>query len=223
MEERVLKQMITAVDEVVRTNKSDFYKYDLHSLSDYNTPDFLWSVRETGTSLLVIDRDKMLRKLRENEQCRFSFMQHPNLALHSFLYFPGVKTFHYVDGVMNEVEHPNDSASDIWNDVSMYLQEIVNKEFGDKERKHWHSHMRVHFSTPTIWHSIYEAVHSEGGDSLLQILKSFRDYERGAVDEKIVIAGDWSPSDFSFYHERNGECIINGGILFYDGKWHRHT
>lgn len=223
MKEQVLKQMIAAVDEVVKQNKQDFYKYDLHSLSDLETPEFFWGVRETGTQLLVIDRNDMLKRLRENEQCRFSFMRHPAQAPHNFLYFPGVKTFHYDNGVMNEVEHPKGAVYGVWNSVRKYLQDTIDKEFGDKEREHWHSYMRVHFSSSDIWCEIYKAIHSEGGESLLQILKSFRSWERGAVKEKVVISGDWSPNSFSFSHTRNGERVMNGGILFYDGKWHRHT
>lgn len=223
MKEQILKQMIAAVDEVVRQNKSDFYKYDLHSLADLETPEFFWSVRETGTQLLIIDRNAMLKRLRENEQCRFSFMRHPAQAPHSFLYFPGVKTFHYEYGAMNEVEHPKGAVYSVWNDVRKYLQDTINKEFGDKEREYWHSYMRVHFSSSDIWRKIYRSIHSEGGESLLQILKSFRSWERTAVNEKVVISGDWSPNSFSFCQTRNDECAMNGGILFYDGKWHRHT
>lgn len=223
MEEHVLKQMISAVDEVVKQNKSDFYKYDLHALSDWNTPEFYWSVYASGTQLLVINKDGMLKNLRENERKRFHFMQHPEHPLYSFLYFTGVRTFHYKDGVLNEIEHPAVTVNSAWNEVSKYLQNIIDKEFGDKERKYWHSRMHVNFSTPNILHHILKAIHSEGGKSLLEILRSFRSWERGAVDETIVIGGDWSPNSFSFYHGRNGKCVLNGGILFYDGKWHRHT
>lgn len=163
---------------------------------------------------MVIDQESMLKRLRENEQCRFSFMRHPAQVPHSFLYFPGVKTFHHKDGVMSEVEHPNDAVYGVWNSVRKYLQKVIGKEFGDKERKHWYSYMRVHFSSPDIWRDVYKAIHSEGGESLLQILKSFRSWERGAVNEKVVVCGDWSPNSFSFCHKRNDECVMNGGILF---------
>ena len=225
MKENVLKQMIAAVDEVVKQNKSDFYKYDLHSLCELETPEFFWSVRETGTQLLVIDRDKMLKLLRTNEQCRFSFMRYPNQALQSFLYFPGVKTFHCDknSGTLDEVEHPKGALYSMWSPIRKEFMQKMREEFGDKEEKYWHSYMRVHFRSSDIWREIYKAIHSEGGESLLQILKSFRSWERGAVNEEVIVSGDWSPNSFSFYHKRNGECVMNGGILFYDGKWHRHT
>ena len=223
MEEHILKQMITAVDEVVKSHKSDFYKYDLHNLSDWNTPEFFWSVRRTGTSLLIIDDVAMLERLRESEKHRFSLMQHPELPLYSFLYFPGEKTFHYKDGVLSEIENPKDVVTEAWNGVSKYLQDVVDNEFGDKERKYWGARMLVQFSSIDIWRLVNKAIHSEGGDSLLQIIKGFRRYERSAVNERVVISSDLLSNGFSFYHECNGKCIMNGGILFYDGKWHSHT
>lgn len=215
--------MIAAVNEVVMSNKSDFYKYDLHALSDLKTPEFFWSVYEYGTQLLIIDRNKMLERLHQYEEYRFSFMQHPNLPLCNFLYFRGVKTFHHNNGIMSEIENPKYFVSSIWDSVSKFLQEVTDKEFGDNERKYWKAPIRVSFASPQIWRSVYKAIHKESGDSLLRILKSFKRQERRAVDERIEIAGDLYPNAFSFYHERNGKCIMNGGILFYNGKWHKHT
>lgn len=123
---------------------------------------------------------------------------------------------------MSEVDS-KDTVSKAWNDVSKYLQGIVDEEFGNKERKYWGSRMSIQFNSIVIWRLINKAIHSEGGDSLLQIIKGFRRYERSAVNEKVVIDSDWSSNSFSFWHERNGECLMNGGILFYDGKWHSHT
>lgn len=225
MKENVLKQMIAAVDKVVKQNKSDFYQYDLHSLSELETPEFFWSVRETGTELLVIDRSKMLERLRANEQCRFSFMRRPNQVVQNFLYFPGVKTFHcgMHSDTLEEIENPKGAIYFVWNDTRRDLMYQMRKEFGDKEENYWHAYMRVNFRSPDIWREIYKAIHTEGGESLLQILKSFRGWERGAVNEEVIISGDWSPNSFSFCHRRNDECVMNGGILFYDGKWHRHT
>lgn len=224
MKENVLKQMIAVVDTMVKSNRSDFYTFDLPALlSERTTPEFFWSVRETGTELLIVDAERMLRRLRGNESARFAFMRHPEQVPNNFLCLPAAKTFHYMNGVLKEITNPADAVCDVWNRVSAYLQCVITMRFGDMEREYWHANMRVRFSSRDVLRQFYRAVHSDGGESLLQILRGFKRFGRGAVDEEVVIGRDWVSNDFSFCHNRNGECIMNGGILFYNGKWHSHT
>lgn len=48
------QQMKPYVDQVVKSYKDDFYKYDKSALDD-GINDFLWAIRETGTNILRLD------------------------------------------------------------------------------------------------------------------------------------------------------------------------
>lgn len=223
MKEQLLKQMIAVVDEIVKYNKADFYKYDLHSLSAYETPEFFWSVRETGTSLMVVSLNSLLDKLRKSEAARFSFMHNPNQEVDWLLYLPGEKVFHYKGGLLKEVGNAKEAVCEAWQPVRDTVIDIITKEFGEKEKHFWCAKPKVFFGSTHTAKMLYNALHGEGADSLRKILDSFHNWERLAVDEMIVITLDINGKDFFFNQIRNGASILCGGILFYDGKWHRHT
>ena len=223
MTEDLLKQMIAIVDKVVKSCKSDFYTYDLHSLSDIETPKFIWSVRESGTRLLKIEPEKLLKTLRTNELCRFSFMHNPTQDIESFLYFPGVKTFHYDGTELKELKNPEQDTHNLCDKMYKEAEATIQREFGTTEGSCWHSKIPIRFSSERIARRVWDELHMPEGGQLLAILKRFHQYVRLAVDEKIVICPDYDKHSFSFYRERNGECVFNGGILFYSNGWHMHT
>ena len=223
MKEQLLKQMIAVVDEIVKYNKADFYKYDLHSLSAHETPEFFWSVREAGTSLMVVSLNGLLDKLRKSETVRFSFMHNPNQETDWFLYLPGKKVFHYKGELLEEVDNAKDAVCKVWQPVRDTAIDIITKEFGEKEGRFWSVKSKVFCGSAHTAKMLYNALHGEGADSLQKILDSFHNWERLAVDEMIVITLDMNGKDFFFNQIRNGASVMCGGILFYDGKWHRHT
>lgn len=223
MKEQLLKQMIAVVDEIVKYNKADFYKYDLHSLSAHETPEFFWSVRETGTSLMVINLSGMLDELRKSETVRFSFMQYPDEAIGWLLHLPGEKVFHYKDETLKEIDNVKEAVCKAWQPVRDTAIDIITKEFGKKEKRFWGAKSNVSFGSIHTAKMIYNALHGEGADSLRKILDSFRNWKRLAVDEVIFITLDMNGKDFFFNQIRNNVSVLCGGILFYDGKWHRHT
>ena len=226
MNESVLKTMIAAVDEVVKSCRSDFFKYDLKELVGLDNPEFLWSVRSTGTSLMIIDGNAMMKRLRNNEAARFRFMQFPNEQCDSFLYFKPEKVFHCKNEIIIEIPtlgYEND-VREIYEPVHTYLTQAVADEFGEAEAKYWWRSIPIKFSSLETRRMVLSKMRAEGGESLINCLDGFRRWSRLAVDEQIVISPEFgSNSDFYFAQIRNGSVVMNGGILFYDGKWHRHT
>ena len=223
MKENLLKQMITITDEVVESCKSDFYTYDLSSLAYEEAPGFVWSVRKSGTSLIKIEPEKLLDKLRTIETCRFSFMRNPLQSVESFLYFPGERTFHYDGTELKELSNPEQEVHAICDAIYKDAEATIQNEFGATEGKYWHSKIPVYFASERIARRVWKRLHESEGGQLLDILKRFHQYTRLAVDEKIVICADFDERSFSFYRERNGKCNFNGGILYYHGGWHMHT
>lgn len=223
MEEKLLKKMIAVVDEVVMKNKSDFYRYDLHSLSaTFDTPEFFWSVREYGTQLLIVDEEKMIANARNVELFRFLHMRNPLMDCDYFLSLPG-RTFHHHDGEFEEISHPKSEIDKVFQPISARLTQIIGEEFGEREGKCWHARIPIHFSSPQIRCKAWKKLHEPQGSELLSIFQRFKGYMRTAVDEKIVIGADYDENSFSFWQERNGKTNLNGGILFYNNSWHMHT
>lgn len=223
MKENLLKQMIAVVDITVKSCKSDFYTYDLSSLAHEETPKFVWSVRKSGTSLLKIEPEKLLDKLRTIEASRFSFMLNPLQSVESFLYFPGERTFYYDGTELKELGNPELEVHAICDTMYKDAEVTIQNEFGATEGKYWHSKIPVRFASERIARRVWKRLHESEGGQLLNILKRFHQYIRLAVDEKVVICADFDEHSFSFYQERNGKCVLNGGILFYNDAWHMHT
>lgn len=222
MEEKILKQMIAAVDEVVKQNKSDFYKYDLHTLSSHDTPEFVWGVYEYGTALLVIDIDKAKNVLDNDEAGRFTLMDDPNCFFIRFSYSSFEKLFHYKDGVMNEVTI--ETVRNIYESFATELIKYVSDKYGNSEGKYWGKKIPIHFTSHEAFKFFLEMAHEEAGESLLWCVGMFRGYQRIAIRHTIYISIDrFCDKGFYFEVEENGCMKLNGGILFYDGKWHRHT
>ena len=85
MKEQVLKTMVGVVDKLMKFGKSDFYRYVLRTLAnaDEKTP-FLWSVRKSATTLLMMDISEETERLNKKESYRFQFMNNPYLWIENF-------------------------------------------------------------------------------------------------------------------------------------------
>lgn len=223
MKEELLKKMIAITDEVVESCKSDFYTYDLHSLSATETPAFFWSVRKGGTSLLKVEPQKQLEELRTNEHCRFTFMQNKLAYVDYFMAFDSVKTYHYHNNVLEEISNPKSEVRKVCEPIYEKIWHTLYKEFGKKEAKYWNAKVPVSFATKRIARMVWKKLHEDAGDQLLNILGRFHRYTRTAVNEKVIVYPDFGDNNFVFTHYCNEEIRLNGGVLFYNSGWHMHT
>lgn len=223
MKESLLKKMIAIVDGTISFSKADFYKYDLAQLCrvDGDTCPFFWSVRETGTCLLTLDYERMLEDLRHNSVERFQFMRDPTYKLNGFLYFKQAMYFRY-DGNGLSVVNSTEEYRDLWGEFAQPIVDKIYMEFGH-ELQYWRKPINVRFASVETAHVVWNGLHGEDGEGLLKLLQSFHTWERGAISDEVVISRDWNGTDLLFSHNRDGHQVMCGGILFYDGKWHRHT
>lgn len=222
MKESLLKKMITVVDGTVSIFKSDFYKFDLARLTSADEDSqFFWQVGNWGTHLLVLDYEGTLNKLRANNVYRFQFMRNPKRELEYLLSRRSGTLFHYDGEQLTQTSEGE--CNGIWEDFAKSVMDKIWVEFSLKEQAYWKRPIKVRFQSQETAKVVWDGLHGEDGDRLLELLQSFHRWERGSVNDEVVISRDWNGTDLFFSHNRDGHQVMCGGILFYDGKWHRHT
>lgn len=224
MKEQVLKQMMSAVDEVMRydSSKGDFYRYDLKTLVnlDVATP-FLWSVRKSATTLLTVElADEM--KQAENEQYRFQFVHNPMLWVENFCKVLqwGGRVFYYNGETLTETtpekacEYARDIFTPIFAKIKEHITNFYAAQDGDYNRE-----VEVEICRGARG-EIMRIMRSDEGAKFKEILKRFRSIERRAANHTISIQKDNEEKTFTFYDNVNK---INGGIVYNGGHWTIHT
>lgn len=222
MEEKILKKMIAIVDNVMSNFKTDFYKWDLMKLLKYEkTPDFIWSVGKSSTTLFIIDSKIELEKLRQDEMERFRFMSAPNSYINYFLDNGDGNMFYYTDGDLQKVG--KGVISSVYGDFIAELKAALNKEFGEAESKFWGKSIPIKCHSFETKRHLDKALQDDISGTLAKILETLSRWQRLGADDEIAIGDDFIDGSFTFCHRRNGVCVMNGGILKYDGRYHLHT
>ena len=80
MNKKIIDAMTDIVEEKMEQFKSDFYKFDLNTLKDYDGC-FVWSVTQSHTHLELIDIFDIVEKLKKSETRRFTFMGSSSLSI----------------------------------------------------------------------------------------------------------------------------------------------
>lgn len=235
MEEKILKQMIKAVDETVTAYKSDFYTCDLRRLLSFDdVPDFLWSVRKYGTNLRTFDEKEFKDDLRKNEAARFVFMRDKDKEVSDIIHYIDIKdarVFLYFHDVQNKGklveltgEHDviRDAVENRWNHLKTVGMEVLD-EF-EHEQPYYNKHIPVRFTTDEVRKSVLKL--GRKNPNLLKILRRFQEYSRTAVNEVIWVGKDYFMDySFTFSETRNGKIELSGGIIYNveKDKWEIHT
>lgn len=221
MREEILKSMIRIVDETMKFNKADFYGYDLCYLArvENNTP-FIWSVRDCATTLLMVDTDREIDKLKESEQYRFQFMQNPYVYINNFCQMSqyGGNVIYY-DGYKLQSIPINEApakARGIFTPMVNRLKEYVNRHFGyDGD---YNAKISIHFS-PESRKDILRIARTDEGEELIKTLKRFRHHARRSRNHEVKIYSDFANKSFRFHESVNDDWYMCGGIVYRDGHW----
>lgn len=219
--------MIAIVEETMETCKSDFYKWDLRTLTDiHEEQEFIWCVRRGGTTLLTMNKAEEKTKLAKSEGLRFSFMHSPYCYIDNFSQYSkwsGSRVFFYDGEKMTELkqEQVQDCLDrhyiSLVNELQLYVYKYWDGIDGGHTRK-----VDVHFTSAAFSNVLKIARTSEGAE-LLNCLKRFRHYGRAAKNHKIHISLDFTDKSFMFHEAINDEMKMNGGIIYSSGKWSIHT
>lgn len=221
MKREIIKQMTEIVRDTMRMFTDDFYKYDLNSLENYEER-FIWQVAPSHTHLSKIG-EQYLTEMLGTEEGVFAMCQRnttPDAVLHYM--WGDEELVYYYDGDMlrqitlHEAQH-------IWEAVrswALFMWQVQNKRELPNDFK-----IPVHLNGSRKF--ILELLHdTEKSANLMEALKSRRGGIKFNASEKVEI---YVESPTSLYFERGymykGDYRrgLNGGILFYNGKWHTHT
>lgn len=230
MTEEILKELIEIVDSNMSGNKSDFYKYDLRALYSSEPNGFALMIRETGTSLVFLDKIKREQELRASSIERFRFAKNP---LFRFDWFSYVK-YNFKIGVIvidgaiktyDELDEFLEVAKEEYQKTIKGLDKMIRSKFPE-EVPSYGTKIPIHFTDKESRTKVFEMIKSDNSN-LLQVLKRFRHYERLASDEVIMLwAERWgNECGIRFSQVRDERCILTGGI-WQDKEsktWSSHT
>ena len=204
-------------------------EYDASELEKYEGW-FLWMCRESETSLLLLSKERYEQYL-EKEPYRFNIYRDQEASLCSMDFFKDHDGAKYYLGFSSP---DNPKLLRIEYDMVKTLYHVTYDELFRKTiRRHQDEYAVAKKPLPIKFVCSLSYVKEclrkseEVNGNLLEKLKSKRHYVRNHKDEWIEIGKDWSKHSFTFavIHIENGGrvCTLNGGIIFYDDKWHSHT
>jgi len=208
--------------------RSDFEKYDLPSLENVNEP-FFWMVRQHGTSLMFIGYSTV-KQWYEKESRRMELFRDKTAPLVSFLFYRNytdAKFFFWNGTVLLQVNL--DQICQIYDSfIDKSYQELC-RDF-KAEFEMCQKPLPVKFAsneTEADWNKTVKFAADMGDESPVQCLEKLQSHQRMAIDQYILIFRDYCGHSFNFAEIVNGECRINGGIIYHDDKtdtrWQTHT
>ena len=226
MKECIIKQMTEVVRDIMTSFQSDFYKYDMEELENYDER-FLWFVAPTHTHLAKIGENHLAR-LAKSEEFAYAVLQHSMTAdACLWNHDKDELVFYYDGGKMEKITHEEAvrlwGISRSWSLYSWRLQNGMRSLPGDLT-------IPLEFSCGTDYLKEQMKYANEiGSRTLVDALKRFKHYRKINSTHKCVIGRDFSEHSFTFAFiytdSKTGEekCGLNGGLLFYSGQWHTHT
>lgn len=223
--------MISIVDSTMRSCQSDFYEHDLKCLYELEpNTQFIWLVDKSHTCIAIINQEYWKSKLELSEYWRFDFMRCKKTPLIGLEYWmknaekPTFKAYHWNEKEL--VENVDwQYVLDFWTPIWHKLADWVHENYPEEVR-YYKTHIPVYFSSPMIRSKFLESLRtSENPQELLEVARRFHKYRRCSISDKIIIGYDFAPKSFSFYQERNGQVIMNGGIIYHENtnNWQIHT
>ena len=226
MNKKIIDAMTDIVEEKMEQFKSDFYKFDLETLKDYDGC-FVWSVTQSHTHLELIDIFDIVEKLKKNETRRFTFMGSSSLSIgyavnHDAECFKS--DIYLYDGVaLKPISATPLNA--LLTVIEANVKSKIRELFPD-EIKYWGKHVPIRFNTPQAFSKFMQIARSEEGEKLLKCVRNFRNWMITGVSERVMIGIDFAPKSFTFWTERDYECGgLNGGIIYHEHikDWSTHT
>lgn len=228
MKEQVLKTMIAVVDNTMRFSKSDFYRYDLGALAaaDEKEP-FLWCVRESATTLLMMSVDGEKERLNINESYRFQFMQNPTIWIDNLItvsQWSGSRLFYYNGNTLREIPTKQTAAyaKDIFTPVIEELKEYIITNFAEQDGDYTRK-VDIEFCNSTFV-QVMQIARTDEGAELLKTLRRFHSWSRRSKCHHVYIANDFMEKSFTFIEIAGAETNrLRGGIIYNNGRWSIHT
>lgn len=226
MKQEIIKQMNQVVADVMTSFQSDFHKYDMELLENYDER-FLWFVAPSHTHLARIGENH-LNEIVSTEEGLYAVVKRNVTADVCLAVDNSEELVFYYDGDKLE-KVTRVEAKRLWEAVrswSLYSWQLQNGMCA----------LPNDFTIPLELSCSFAYLKDQlkyareiGTTTLVDTLKRFKHYQKINSTHKCVIGKDFSQHSFTFAFiytdSRTGEekCSLNGGLLYYDGKWHTHT
>ena len=222
MKEKIIKQMAEIVRDTMKSFQSDFYQYDMDVLKEYDEA-FLWFVGESHTHLAKIG-EAYLSNITSSEHGLFAILQRNTTADAVIGYNDPNELVFYYDGT-DLVKISREEASHLWKAVrsfALYTWTLHNGMLPDNFR------IPIKFGCSLSYVKEQLRLNAETNANLLEIFHRLRTYRKINSTHRLEIYKDFEEHSFTFafmYKNENGEerCGLNGGIIYYSGKWNIHT
>ena len=224
MKEKIIKQMENVVRDVMTSFQSDFYKYDMEILDGYDGK-FLWFVASSHTHIARIDEQFMHDELCKpyGERFVYALVQNNTTADVCTAINTDKELVFYYDGE-NMVRVFREEARRIWKaikDFTLFEWQMMGKQLPKD------MNIPIKFVCSLSYIKEQLKFNEQIGGNLIEQLKHFRNYRKLNGSHTIEIGRDFADHSFTFasVYREDGEtkCSINGGLIYYDGKWNTHT
>lgn len=224
MKENIIKQMTQVVLDIMTGFEDDFYKYDMELLDNYDGK-FLWFVAPTHAHLARIDEQHLheLMCKPSGERFIYALLQNNSTADVCLAVNTNDIVFYYDGDKMFQITH--DEARHIWKAI----KDFTFFQWTVRTGKPLPKSMRVPIKFNCSLSYVKEQLRfsAENGYNLLEKLKHFRSYMKLNSSHAIHIGRDFAEHSFTFAscYAEDGDthCCLNGGLIFYGGKWSVHT
>lgn len=226
MKKIIIKQMAEVVRDTMTSFQTDFTKYDMEAMENYDDR-FLWFVAPAHTHLAKIG-EQYLGDIIGSEEGLYAVLQR-NTTPDALL---GVdnneELVFYYDGDKLE-KITRSEARHLWGAIRgwmLHSWQVQNKM----------SALPSDFTIPVKFKCGYSYIKEQlnyakeiGDDTLKAIFERFKHYSKVNSSHRCEIYRDFAAHSFTFAflynNSKTGEevCSLNGGIIYYDGKWNTHT
>ena len=227
MKQEVIEQMREKIRGYAYWCLTDFEKYDVPSLEEYDGS-FLWLTRGSGTSLLKTS-ESCVRDWFGTESRRMSmFRDIMSMFVFDFYSKNADTAVYYYDGLTLE-KVSMEAARWIYREkVEPVWKENVEEHLD--ECAMCHTRLGLRFNCADTMMAFDEDVayaKSIGDLSFLNCVHRLQGIARAAVDHHILLKRDFVEHSYTFYEMVNRECCrMVGGIIYDEAaerRWSTHT
>lgn len=211
MKQTILNQMAT----LVANNATDFHKYDKEALKDYDGT-FIWNVRDNKyTTLIKLDWKSYENWLR-TEEGQYAFAQKQDYAAFSLNYpvSKDGKWYVYFEEDEQIVEQPIEKCRALYKNFTSDVLGVLMRE-GITLPTDFKVPVKIECGISYLKEQLrYAEEHND--KSLINCLRRFHDYCKYSSKDHVIIYKDFEERSFTFgLYRDNGECQMNGGIIFH--------
>lgn len=213
MKEKIIKQMEAVVADVMTDYQSDFFNYDKPRIE---SPEFkfpcIWIVGAMHTHRLELGNYQDF--FYEAESMRYDYLRDSN----PYAYFTDTTNY----------------AKDYWFLVTENGLQSINREqaksaikdYVTPAVKAWERDngplpkltkvpVYIHDTTFGKLKKLFAECQAHGDNSLMECLRRFHSHRRVSSDQCVKVYYNERYNEFSFGEYINGQCRMNGGIIFH--------